>query len=171
MKTTTITLYEYNELPKAAQEKALAAWREGNDYYFLDDYLNEMLHELLGDHGILDTNDTSKPGTKPIQVMYSLSCLQGDGCMFEGTFEFKGKTVTIKHSGHYYHSYSKTTDWEDDEDMAISKAFETVYQSICKELERIGYAYIEDEDSEERFIETCESNGYTFEITGVMRNA
>lgn len=170
MKTVTkeYTVYTYDELSKEAKEKALNKWREGNDYFFLEDCMNERLHELLEENQIQDTNDTSEPGTKPTQVLYSLSCCQGDGAMFEGVYIWNGYTVTIKHSGHYYHSYSKDIDITDEEgnepetDEPLN-AFESIYQNICKELEQYGYNFIEYEDSEENFIECYASELYFLE--------
>lgn len=176
MKTKTIELYEYSELSPEAQKKALSQWREGNDYFFLEYELQEKLHELLGEHGIKDTNDTSKPGTKPTPVYYSLSYCQGDGAMFEGVFEWNGYTVTVKHSGQYYHYNSKDIDMVDEEGNEPEtneplKSFNELYVSICKELEHQGYAFMEYEDSEEMFVEACEANEYTFTIDGKIENA
>lgn len=67
----TITLYTVEELKEANPEgyaKAHAKYKEGNDYMFMEDCLNERLHELLEEKGIMDTNDTSKAGTKPTRV-------------------------------------------------------------------------------------------------------
>lgn len=175
MKTKIITLYSFNELSKEAQEKAHNKWIESNDYYYLPDALNARLHELLEENKIKDLNDTSKPGTEPTQVMYSLSFSQGDGCMFEGNFEWNGYTITIKHSGNYCHSNSKIIDIMDEEGNQPEtdepyNVFETVYQDICKKLEIYGYAFIGNEDSLEHFKEMCEENDYTFLENGVMEN-
>lgn len=177
MKTKTITLYNFNELSKEAQEKAHQDWINNNDYYYLGDCLNEWLHELLVENNIKDLNDTSKPGTKPTQVLYSLTCSQGDGCMFEGEFRWKDWYITIKHSGHYYHSNSKTVSWNYNEEPTdrqpsekVEAQFESIYQSICKELENRGYDFIEQEDSLENFIEVCDGNEYTFLSSGKMEN-
>jgi hypothetical protein len=174
MKTKTINLYTYDELTKEAQEVALREWRDNNDYFFLSDNLAERLHELLEENKIKDTNDTSKAGTKPTPVLYSLSRCQGDGAMFEGVFEWNGYTVSIKHSGHYYHSNSKTIEITNDTGDYIEdkpfEDFEALYQKICKELERYGYDFIEYEDSEENFKEACDANEYTFLLSGKMEN-
>jgi len=174
-KTTTITVYDYQELTQEAKDVALQAWRAGNEYFFLSDGMDERLHELLGEHGITDTNDTSKAGTRPTQVRYSLSCSQGDGAMFEGAFSWKKYTATIKHSGRYYHYNSKeiTLTDEDGEESATEAEeleFDELYVSICKALEKYGYAYITSEDSEEFFIDSCEANDYTFTLAGKMEN-
>lgn len=178
MKTITknYSVYTYDELSKEAQEKALNDWCNENEYFFLSDCMNERLHELLGENGIKDLNDTR---TTPTQVMYSLSYCQGDGCMFEGVFEWKKYKVVIKHSGHYYHSNSKTIDilktWDVDFDNEyvgeeVENEFEELYQKICKELEKYGYDFIEYEDSEEHFMEMCDCNEWTFLEDGKMFN-
>lgn len=174
MKIKTIEVFEFSELSKEAKERAHAKWIESNNYYFLSEYLNERLHELLKENNIVVTNDTSKAGTKPTQVQYSLSCSQGDGCMFAGTFEWMGYTVHIKQSGHYTHSNSKKLEVVDSEGVYApdesEKAFDAMYHEICKQLENDGYAYIEHENSMENFEETCEANEYTFTKDGEMED-
>lgn len=178
MKTKTINIYSFEELSKEAQERAHTDWIQNNDYFFLPDNMSEWLHELLEENNIKDLNDTSKAGTKPTPVYYSLSYCQGDGVMFAGEFEWKDYRVSIKHSGHYYHSYSKIIDiYKDDEtgmsvdaEEEIYTEFENIYQNICKELERRGYDHIEYEDSLESFLEACEVNDYTFLENGKMEN-
>ena len=180
MITKTINLYTINELSSEAKERALSKWVQNNDYMFLSDYLNERLFELLEEKGIKDTNDTSKAGTRPTQVMYSLSYCQGDGAMFEGDFIYthKGKkyVITVKHSGRYYHYNSKDFYIHDEEGEEVNEweeveeAFNVEYKAICKELEHQGYEYIEYEDSMECFEGSCEANEYTFTIDGIMDN-
>lgn len=88
MKTITreYQLYTFDELSQEAKDKARAKYNENNEYYFLGDNMAERLHELLEENKIKDLNDTSKAGTKPTPVFYSLSYSQGDGAMFEGNF-------------------------------------------------------------------------------------
>lgn len=180
MKTITkeYSLYNYDELSQEAQERALNDFRKDNEYFFLSDCMNERLHELLKENNIKDTNDTSRAGTTPTQVMYSLSYSQGDGAMFEGDFEWKGNNITVNHYGHYHHSNNKQVTFNDfsgeekeQEEEKLAEEFEATYQKICKELERFGYNYIEYEDSEENFIEMCEANEWTFLSGGKMMNA
>lgn len=186
MKTITYNVYSFDELSKEAQEKAREKWAQNNDYYFLSDYLNEKLHELLIENNIKDLNNTSKAGTKTTQVFYSLSYSQGDGCMFEGDFVFTYKgskyIVNVKHSGHYYHYNSKNFTIYDEEGeeldsmeeckeiSEVEEAFNIVYKKICKDLEQIGYNFIEYEDSMEAFQQSCEANDYTFTKDGIMDN-
>lgn len=179
MKTITkeYSVYTIDELSKEAQEKAHEKWVENNDYFFLEDDLNERLHELLEENNIKDLNDTSKAGTRPTQVMYSLSYRQGDGAMFEGMFQWKEYTIHVKHSGHYYHYNSKNfsimlTDTEEEPEnyLEVEKEFDDIYVDICNKLARYGYDYIEYEDSMEAFEEACDANEYTFLEDGSMFN-
>lgn len=173
--TKEYELLTFDELPQEAKDKAREDYNQNNYDYFLADCMAERLHELLEENNIIDLNDTSKPGTKPTQVFYSLSHSQGDGAMFEGDFEWNGYFVTVKHSGSYYHENSKTIDITDEEGNEPEtdepeKAFNDIYVKICKELEKYGYDYIEHENSEENFREICEANNYTFLLSGEMMN-
>lgn len=170
MKTKTINVYEYNELSKEAKRRALNDWRNKYDNLFLQSELQGECNELIKNYGIECTSNF------PI-CLYSLSYCQGDGLMFYGTFKWKQYVVDIKHSGHYYHSYSKfielTDESKEDETDASDedyKAFEAIYQEICKKLEQQGYDMIESENSEEYFIDMCEANEWTFTSDGVMEN-
>jgi hypothetical protein len=185
MKTITkdYTIYTFPELDQKAKDKARERFNEdGSNLYFLSDNMNERLYELLEENKITDTNDTSKPGTKPTQVFYSLSYSQGDGAMFEGNYIWNNLYVYIKQKGHYYHSNSKTITiykrvWNELDGIEIEEeidsvecGFEAIYQKICKELEQYGYNEIEYQNSEEVFAENCEANGYTFLSDGTMFN-
>ena len=97
--------------------------------------------------------------------------------MFEGKFTWGDYIVEVKHQGHYYHSYSKSVEMHkeiDGREIEPSedeeKEFEETYQNICKELEKSGYAHIEDVQSEEYFIEECNANDWTFRENGTMEN-
>lgn len=174
MKTKTIELYTYQELDQNAQEKALSKWRDGNDYWFLSDCLANRLHELLTENGITDKNDTSLPGTKPTQVLYSLGHSQGDGCYFEGNFTWNGYGIRIVHSGRYCHYNSVSMivlNGEGERMDGHEHKFEPLYKSICDQLESYVYGFIESEDSEESFTEACEANEWTFRKDGEMENA
>lgn len=176
MKIKSLPLYEYAELSPEAKQKALNYHRKhGFDSYGLQVYLDEAIQPLLKKHGIvpLSTAD-QKYETKYAKIYYSLSNSQGDGVMFEGTFTWRDWVVNIRHHGHYYHSYSKMITIENDEGLEPSdedeSAFETIYQAICKELEKTGYAYIEDMESEEYFIEECNANEYLFRKDGTRES-
>ena len=171
MKTKTITLYEYSELSDKAKEKALSDWNETNDDPLMQSHMINLLKEELDERGIKYKEDS-------IDVRYSLSYCQGDGFMFEGELEWKQYTIYIKHHGHYYHSYSKSVEMQETDNLGFhienekdEQEFEELYQDICKKMERVGYEHIEWYTSEEVFIEACEANGYTFRENGEMENA
>lgn len=167
MKTKTITVYSIKELAPEAQEKARQAFIADDDYSFLEDDMNWKLEELLKDNRIKIVDNA--------KVYYSLSYCQGDGAMFEGDYEWNGYSVHIKHSGHYYRSNCKDLDIVDEEGNETETdephvAFEAIYQKICKELEKFGYDVVEQYESMENFIETCEANDYTFTLSGKMES-
>lgn len=169
MKQHTITLYDYSELSKEAKERAHSKWRENNSYPFLTEYLREVLTGELDALGITYTPDSLK-------LYYSLSYCQGDGAMFEGWLQWNDYEVRIVHSDpHYYHSNTARMDWYKDDGEVDAPEwtaidFKTMYREVCRKLERSGYDYIENEDSEETFADLCEANEWTFEEDGTMRN-
>lgn len=176
MKTKTIKLYEYAELTPEAKEKALAHYREHNfDSYGLQVHLDNEIEVLLEKHGIVPVSTADKKcDSKYAKIYFSLAHCQGDGVMFENTFTWKKWTVNIKQSGHYYHSYSKvielSNDNGDEPTEAEEGAFEAIYQEICKALEKAGYSYIEDMESEAHFIEECNNNEWTFREDGTRED-
>lgn len=163
MKQITINLYTYDELSDKAKEKALAKFNEHNYDPMMSSHIGNLLMEELESRGI-------HYEASSIDVRYSLGYSQGDGLMFEGTlYDDKGRSITIKHSGRYYHSRSREIDYPEASEKEY-KEFEDVYQDICKTIEKQGYEAIEYQQSEEYFREACEANEYTFESNGVMRN-
>ncbi len=163
MKTKTIKLYEYSELSPKAQKIALNNWNQDNDYPFMQSHMINVLKEKLEERGI-------KYDTDSIDVRYSLSHCQGDGFMFIGKVMWREKEITIKHSSsRYYHLYTASFDYDGLTDDEFGQ-FEAVYKAICKEMERFGYDHIENEQSEENFVELCNANEYTFRENGEMEN-
>ena len=164
MENRTYTVYKFDELPtQEAKDKAIAHERNSNDLPFMSDYMDELARNLLAEHKIhFDT----------LRVFYSLSNCQGDGVMFEMSGKWKNYFITVKHSGHYYHEHSKdttiTTRADNDAKEEIYKEFDAVYVTICKELEREGYNYIEQEQSDENIAETLRINEYNFTIDGLI---
>lgn len=163
MKTKTITLYEYSELSEKAQQKAYSKWRESEYDPLMPSHMINLLKEELDERGI-------KYDTDSIDVRYSLSSCQGDGFMFIGEIEWRGKTITITHNDHRYtHMY---TAWFDVNGLTNDELgqFRVVYEAVCKKMERIGYDEIEYLTSEEAFEQACEANEYTFREDGTMEN-
>jgi len=166
MNTHTITTYSFNELSDKAKEKAIAFERENMQdtfpHEFLTDDLTEQLKDLLKKNKI--TGDVDN-------LYYSLGYCQGDGAMFEGTFEWRTYTVSIKHSGRYYHSNSKVIDitdnqFNEDATEEVYQEFENLYHSICKTLEDSGYKWIEDYESDENIADILAINEYQFTEDG-----
>ena len=165
MKIKTIKVYSFDELSEEAKEKALQNWRNDNDMSFLKDEMEERLSELLKENKIEGKG----------KCYYSLGYCQGDGAMFTGQFEWKSYSVDINHSGPYNHRYSKIIDisslkTENDAKEEVYSKFESIYQSICKDLEDYGYSIIEKEESEENIKEIFLINEYTFRENGKMEN-
>jgi len=166
MKTTTIQLYNFDELSDEAKSKALDNHNENNQFDFLEDNLSEYLNELLEEAKI---NGEAK-------LYYDLSYCQGDGVNFEGNFEYKGVNINVGDNG----SIEAEADEDDEDELkndlteVLSEEAEAefieVYKEICDKIKKSGYSQIEYEQSEETFKDTCEANKYTFESDGNMRN-
>ncbi len=179
MKEITIKLYEYDELSEESKARALKDWNEYNDDPLMQSHMINLLKEELEERGIAYDTDS-------MDVRYSLSNSQGDGFMFEGILypdygAGRCYTAKIKHSGHYYHKYSRSIEWLDSDTAEEAsetegeegKDFATfikAYEEVCDKMEQAGYEYIEWLQSEENFSEACEANEYTFEENGTMRN-
>jgi hypothetical protein len=174
MRTKTIYLYRFDELSKEAKDKAIEYFREQEEFYFLED---DMKNEL---DNILDDNEDIK-AIGETKVYYSLSYSQGDGVMFEGQFKmskYPNLIFEVKHSGHYYHEYSKTTeiieDFDEGEPMSTNEyrkadlEFEKWYLETCINLKKYGYEVIEYEQSDEAITEFIEVNEYEFLEDGTI---
>jgi len=161
----TIKLYEFEELSDNIKEKVLNAFREQNDYSFLEDYLTESLNELLKENGIESLSDNP--------LNYSLSYSQGDGVYLIGEFNFKGKWFKINGK---YNNDIITEDSDDNEDITeelneiLFNEFDNIIETICEEIKKEGYDFIEYEDSDNAIKETIKFNEYTFRFNGDIEN-
>ncbi len=171
METKTINIYEFKELNKDIQEKVLQHFRDTEEYLFLEDNLKESLKESLKRYKIKEI--------KEFEMRYSLGGSQGDGFSFIGLFEWKGYSVKIEVSSschNYCHSNSTNTFIENENGEEpknyedLERKFNKIYQDICKDLEKIGYSFIEDSTSDETIKENIEANEYTFRENGEMEN-
>lgn len=112
------------------------------EYEFLQEVLRQFIENKLKENDI-KTDEEIKP-------FYSLTYCQGDGVMFEGVFKFKGCTFYVKHSGRYYHYNSKEIVGETAEGEETTaeqdEEFNEVYVDICREAEKQGYKFIEQDD-------------------------
>ncbi len=178
MKTKTIALFDYDELSPKAKEAAHARFRNNEfDDYGLQVHLDEEIQPLLEAAKIVPVSTADKKyPSEYASILYSLSCCQGDGAMFEGTFAWRGWTVNVRHSGRYCHSYSKTVEFEKEGEPTAypsngeEDAFEESYQKICAALEKSGYAYIDSVQSEGNFSQICAEEGRTFREDGTAES-
>lgn len=170
MKTVTkeYKVYSFDELSQTAKDKAREEYMREEDFPFLSEDITYHIEELLKENGIEVITE--------VKPYYSLSHCQGDGVMFEGTFEWKDYTITTKQSGHYYHEKSVDYDFTNNADESEetryndNSDFVEIYESICKDTEKYGYDIIETYESEESFADLCHANDYTFLSDGTMFN-
>jgi hypothetical protein len=154
-------------LSDEAKQKAIDNEREAiqeSGFEWLPDDMQYKLDELLAIHK-LKANGTPK-------VYYRLSYSQGDGAMFEGTFQWRGYEVAIKQAGMYYHSNSKhiyiETRYGNEAKQSVYDEFDELYTDMSRELERYGYDVIEDAESDESIVEILKANECEFYEDGSM---
>lgn len=118
---------------------------QDNDFYFLSDDLKEILKDELQKHKIKYYDDLGH--------YFSLTCSQGDGYMFYGSFNWKNYSIQIKHNGHYYHSNTAdifiTTLKGNEVKAEIEEKFKELYKGICNTLEKTGYLIIDTQNEED----------------------
>ncbi len=166
MRYIEVPIYKFVELNHDVKEEVLNRFRETNDMPFLDDSLMERLKELLIEHNIEVLSN--------LKIHYSLTHSQGDGFCFTGDFLYQGHKKVIEHHGHYYNaesvSFISSCYEEDDKDNSSSSdpydEFIDIYTEICHKIEKIGYEFIYEENSEEHIRETIECNEYEFFSNG-----
>lgn len=161
MKTQTINVYEFAELSAEAKENALNKWYENEDYPFLQDDLTESLKALLTEKECDHEN---------IELLYSLSCSQGDGLCFTGTISKNGNSLILTHNYRYYFAKSVNMLFEDKDGNEIEECKELtdIYFSVCSEIEKEGYSILEYRMTNLEFTEHCEANNYEFDESGNM---
>jgi len=161
MKTKTINLYEFSELSEKAKKQAINKWYENEDYSYLEDILRESAIDLLKENGC---------EYNAIQLLYSLSYCQGDGLCFTGEVYKNGITMRIKHNHRYYFSSSVEFFFFDEtgEETEENKELTNIYLTICREVEKQGYAEIEYRMTEDEFSELCTANEYFFDEKGEL---
>ena len=169
METKQIKVYSFDELSEEVKNKVIIAMQEGEEFYFLEDCLKDDLKQEL-------KNNKITPLKEPI-LNYSLNYCQGDGLKFTGVFKWRQYQVFIN-DGHlsnlYQHSYTTDINLEtlkgNEVKEKTEEEFKNLYHSICKDLEKIGYAYIEDALSEDSIKEQIELNEYIFFENGKIAN-
>ena len=173
MRQETVNIYKYDELSDKAKRKVLERYREHNDFLFLSNDLKEELNTLLEEHKIEVQQN--------LQLYYSLSYSQGDGCCFVGDFIWNNYRISIKHdnSCRYYHNQSvdininskfnsngEDVEISSDEENVAYNEFKNIYKEICDKLEDSGYAIIDNENSEEYIKDSIEANEEEFYDNG-----
>ena len=186
MRTITKNVYTFDELSDKSKQKVFDFFRETEDYFLLDEILQDKLSFLF-------------PGFE--KLSYSLGYSQGDGFSFTGGFsgkEIKTLLTLIDPSYktpsfidnlymnitrinyHYSHERSVETEIDfNDYNHEITEKEEKIISEIksiienyriktCKELEKIGYNYIEELKSEEYIIENINLNEYEFYSNGEL---
>lgn len=189
MKTIKIKLYQFDELNKEAQQKAIEKYRETNEIFL--DWFKDDMTETLQEQNIELT-----------KLTYSLNYCQGDGLSFAASFNvnhfvnlcfkdlsqkrrdlfsyFIYKIESKENRGHY--SYATASQINIDvnynsfyykKHTNINNMLETFevfmqdyYLGLCSKFESQGYGEIEYQNSDEYISETLRCNGYDFEENG-----
>lgn len=169
MKTITkeYKIYEFNELSEKAKNKAIEWYRNAcyeDELPFLFENMQYHLEELLKKNRMKCSDS---------KVYYDLSYSQGSGAMFIGTVQWKSYIVNIKHYDMYCHHNSKEFTIESAKTSKEARAevyaeFNELYVNICKQLERLGYQYIEDYTSDDSIADTFQANEYEFLEDGTI---
>jgi len=161
----TRTVYSFDELSNEAREKAREWFRSGDDMPFLGEYVREVITQELDELGYHAEN---------LEVFYSLASCQGDGVSFSGTLTRKNspKTWHIKKTSHQYqHECTMSVEVEDEDGNSDDELVTDQMRTIAKKAERLGYKYIDAEQSNERVDETIIANEYTFTSDGKRLDA
>lgn len=160
--TTEHTVYTFEELTPEVQKKVISDFQQNEDFYWLEDIMQEQLQELLKKYNFKSEN---------AKVYFDLSHCQGAGAMFEGKVFWKSYTIDVKQSGHYYHYNSKTLDiystkTDKQASDAIYNEFDSIYIDLCRDLERFGYKTIEATLEDSNIIECIQEGKYEFYADG-----
>lgn len=173
MQHFTVTRYSFSELGETARKRAITRTRENLREWLtegeLTEYLTERLIEELGSNA------------EELEIRYSLSYCQGDGVALYGRL-WKSESLSwpegvaylelVRNSwaNHYSHYNSFNVEAYDEEGYELGldlSVVETQLRDLCRKLERLGYAYIENDCSEESAISYLEdSYGDEFTIDG-----
>lgn len=187
MKTIQINHYEFTELSKEAQERAINEYYEYEDYPFLEQELLEELNNL----------DTLKL-FRNVELIYSFNYSQGDGLSFKANVDkdkllkqfclknnlsdilYNYTELSVDNKNRIFASKNDIC-WEFNAYQADAKypklydKFESIvnflenyYIDICYKLEKFGYSIIEYRMSVEEFAEFSQSNGYMYLKNGTM---
>ena len=176
MKTYTVKRYSFNELNAEAQAAAIenerkCSWESFPDFLMEED-MNFKAASLLSD----DIDVSLSSDTK---VFYSLSYCQGDGARLDGRI-FKTDApnlpwpenaayLDIDGDSRYYHHRSFSVEIYDEEGEYLDDLNSSMLEAlrdICVKLERYGYKWIEDWNSEERIREELQERDPFYTLEG-----
>lgn len=174
MKDYTVRRYLFEELGEEAKERAITRMQnrlhEWIDEREITDYLTGKLEEAIG-------------GESELEIMYSLSYSQGDGVALYGRLYAKQcpnltlpegthhielvKNSWANHYSHYNTFNIEAYDVDYEPIDLTGSVIETQLRDLCKELERVGYKYIELATNRESAISYLEENyGDEFSLDG-----
>lgn len=142
--TKTFNVYNFNELSKEVQKKVIEREAERIKELEIEDFLKEEIE--FYSQQLLEENFGDK--AKYTNVYYDLDYCQGSGAMIEFELTYYGKNLIIQHNPycHYYHANSFEVIENDKEltDKQCENLKEKIY-NINKELEKLGYEFIEED--------------------------
>lgn len=173
MQEYTITRYSFDELGETAREKAITQTQESL-WEWLD---SDLVKEFLTDYYLQELGNSAKE----LEVEFSLSHCQGDGVALYGRLHKSEalawpegvayleltKNSWGAHYSHYNSFYVTAYDEEGYELGLDISVVEKQLRDLCRELERMGYQYIQNETGRESAIHYLESEtGNDFTIDG-----
>ena len=146
--TKTFNIYEFDELTEDIKQKVIEREAEGIRQIEIEDFLREEMDFYA--EQLLEEYFEGKAIFK--NVFYSLSYCQGDGAMIEFDLKYCNKNVKIRHDkGRYYHENSFGILEEYGEELTekqYKQLHEKIY-NINKQLTKCGYAFIEEDRTEQ----------------------
>lgn len=179
-------VYPFKELGKEAKEYAIAKHYEYEDFPFLEDDLNESLSEfkywedtkLQYSLSCCQGDGLSFSGTLNLEKWISekMPDLKHKETLKEYIYNIFSKGNT----GHYSFASKNDIDWEcnyshgkthkrlDKEAERIVSAVREDYMTICRKLEKEGYAILEYRMTHEEFEDYAEVNGYEYTENGKL---
>lgn len=191
-RTIRTKVYKFNELSEEAKKVAIEEERRsymeyGEPLYMFDDYCKEKAKEYgfydckfqwslsysqgdgLSFSGSIDADDLIKMAMPNLKK--SIACAISKNIVIE----IKGNTA------HY--SYAAKSDVDvwleankdyphiDDIVHELRTYLKELYMQLCRELEKDGYSWIEEEDKDERIIERIEANEWEYTKNGKVFNS
>lgn len=144
--TKEYRVYQFNELSDDVKERVIEKWYEHEDYPFLGDDIKGEL-EQLDKHGIFSE----------VELMYSLSCCQGDGLCFKASIDFDKfiqrlsnvkiggmrlravieyvyDVFSVGNTGHYSYAHENQIEWNPNYSGRSLPRLERHTEAIIKEI-------------------------------------